>query len=572
MEPPSVAEQRATAVARLKRAASLPRMKDGRRPPMHVEAVSEGERVQGDHNLDEDSAKESEDGKKNDSNSDETTPIAQHQQQQQLREAKPTEPDPEPEPDPDPEPDDKVEDSPQPERSTTPSKKRRSRSRTRSRGSKDFRNKPKPTIITANATESSADELYPSTAGDDAPPSPPLVSPIPSHFAGFPASRLLRSPITPHSPIFHYPGTTPSTPIGMPTLDDIRNNIGLYRSNSAGAARAMAMQKLTGEPFDMGFASSSPTPPPHAGLARNNTVSGGERLAARNVMLNRLNGRIKGADGDQTSGGEEAPPPAAPTPTKRRRRRSRRASSRASGILDDRDDREPPSTSPNTPLPPPSPAPLGFGHSPDRPWTPGTQQQHRQQHPRAKQQQQIDVEAPVMGGRGIVVEDEDEDLDNRLTPQKPYSNLPPPHNPSTPSSSRLHGPRKPHSSDAPSSVSTESALAPGVVSVPVFMPIPSSSVNGNGSNGYRNKQDMFPASPFATPLKERLGDGEMDEDEESEPYRELRSRAASRNAFERDSEISWVAEPGESIFLFLYFMHSFYHWRWNVFNIPQFIF
>ena len=55
MEPPTVAEQRATAVARLKRAASLPRMKDGRRPPMHVEAVSEGERVQGDHNLDEDS-------------------------------------------------------------------------------------------------------------------------------------------------------------------------------------------------------------------------------------------------------------------------------------------------------------------------------------------------------------------------------------------------------------------------------------------------------------------------------------------------------------------------------------
>ena len=41
----AVAEQRANAVAKLRRAASLPRMKDGRRPPMHGEAggVSEGE-------------------------------------------------------------------------------------------------------------------------------------------------------------------------------------------------------------------------------------------------------------------------------------------------------------------------------------------------------------------------------------------------------------------------------------------------------------------------------------------------------------------------------------------------
>nr|VWO96116.1 Carboxylic ester hydrolase (EC [Ganoderma boninense] len=48
MDHSSAAEQRATAVAKLKRAASLPRMKDGRRPPMHVEAVSEGERSQGE--------------------------------------------------------------------------------------------------------------------------------------------------------------------------------------------------------------------------------------------------------------------------------------------------------------------------------------------------------------------------------------------------------------------------------------------------------------------------------------------------------------------------------------------
>src|ERR1700732_170708 len=44
----SAAEQRAFAVARLKRAASLPRMKDGRRPPMHVDGVSEGEKTPAD--------------------------------------------------------------------------------------------------------------------------------------------------------------------------------------------------------------------------------------------------------------------------------------------------------------------------------------------------------------------------------------------------------------------------------------------------------------------------------------------------------------------------------------------
>lgn len=40
---PSKAEQRQLAVEKLKRAASLPRMKDGRRPPIHVENISEGE-------------------------------------------------------------------------------------------------------------------------------------------------------------------------------------------------------------------------------------------------------------------------------------------------------------------------------------------------------------------------------------------------------------------------------------------------------------------------------------------------------------------------------------------------
>ncbi len=43
---PDPREQRKLAVAKLKRAASLPRMEGGRRPRMHTEAVSEGEKVQ----------------------------------------------------------------------------------------------------------------------------------------------------------------------------------------------------------------------------------------------------------------------------------------------------------------------------------------------------------------------------------------------------------------------------------------------------------------------------------------------------------------------------------------------
>ena len=54
------------------------------------------------------------------------------------------------------------------------------------------------------------------------------------------------------------------------------------------------------------------------------------------------------------------------------------------------------------------------------------------------------------------------------------------------------------------------------------------------------RQDVFPASPFQTPLKEPVF---PDEDEYEEPR--SRSRLAVIPAFERDSEISWVAELGE---------------------------
>lgn len=492
--PPSVAEQRATAVAKLKRAASLPRMKDGRRPPMHVEAVSEGER--GDKQDDDtESALESDSGKAEGAGVDvfdttQTEPAdaggeegghEQNELEDKTDEAQPT-----------------GDPSPSPERPTTPAKKRRSRSRARSRGSKDMRNKmktPPPTVVNG-ANESSADEFGP----DDPSPSPPVISPIPSHFAVMQASRLLRSPISPGSPLpMFYPGTTPPTPM-LPTLDDIQKGIGLFRSNSVGAARMMAMQKLTGgtEPLDMTFGSPSPTP-----LGRNNTVAGGERIAARRNLLRRLGERVKEADTDVTSGGEELTRPVTPGAAKRRRRRSKRSSSRASTVLDDREDQQPPLS--NTPLPPPSPSPL-LAHAARRMESPFSPLQGRR-----TPAQTVDELSSPMGGRGVVVEEEDDDaLDQRLR---------------TPA--RRVGQRLPHSSDAPSTVSTDSG--PNGISVPFF-------VSSKLTDAY--KQDVFPASPFATPLREKpFGD----EDEESDAYRELRLRAPSRA---RTTEPSWVPDPG----------------------------
>ncbi|KAJ2967635.1 hypothetical protein NUW54_g13451 [Trametes sanguinea] len=137
----------------------------------------------------------------------------------------------------------------------------------------------------------------------------------------------------------------------------------------------MAMSKLTGEPVDLSFASQSATPAQGgAKLMRNNTVAGGERMAARRAMLNRLGPRINAADGDQTSGGEENPPPTFTAAKKKRRRsRTRRSSSRASTVVDDREDREVLSTSArNTPLPQQSPAPHLFRGTPEPPRPPSS--------------------------------------------------------------------------------------------------------------------------------------------------------------------------------------------------------
>ncbi|RPD63643.1 hypothetical protein L227DRAFT_357362 [Lentinus tigrinus ALCF2SS1-6] len=546
MDHSSAAEQRATAVAKLKRAASLPRMKDGRRPPMHVEAVSEGERSQGEER---NPGEERNDGEERSGRSlsregSSGRELGEEATANETLNGAHVNPVPASEPE-------VAGEAVEPEQSRngdadgeegdgapsgamntedtvkTP-KKRRSRSRTRSRGSKDMKGKAlakqsAQLSSTSHTNESSADEYYPSGPGEDPPPSPPLISPIPSHLAGFPTSHFLRSPIAPVNPLF-YPGTTPSTP--LPSLDDIQKGVGagLFRSNSAGAARAMAMSKLTGgtEPIDLTFISSqSPTP---SRLQRNNTVAGGERMAARRMLLHRLGNRINNqTDGDQTSGGEEAPPPPITAAKKRRRRSHRRSSSRASTVVDDREDREPPSTTPNTPLVPPSPLPPFLRATPEPPRPPSSASRAPNGDlGRVSPRMPPNGSAPYnyetpLGHRGVVIEEED-DVPLNL------------HLPSTPARNHrmLAGGRLPHTSDAPSNASTDSAPA-GSIAVPMFM-----------SNNASFRQDLFPASPFQTPLKEPVFP-----DEEEVPFQEQRSRsrlAGPTSAFERDSEISWVAE------------------------------
>ncbi|KAI0093390.1 hypothetical protein BDY19DRAFT_990034 [Irpex rosettiformis] len=477
MEPSSIAEQRATAVAKLKRAASLPRMKDGRRPPMHVEAVSEGERADETDRPDEDSGQGSdggprdspeapevsEGGGRSDALSNVEDPERGRQQEQVAETVVVSVMD------------DKTEDSKsfteQTERPSTPGRKRRSRSRARSRGSKDLRLKTKTPPPVNN--ESSADEY----GLEDAPSAPPVISsPIPSHFPAFQGTQFLRSPISPGPGMF-YPGTTPSTPM-LPSLEQIQKGIGLFRSNSVGAARMLAMHKLTagaeGASFDPTFGLQSQTP-----LGRNNTVSGGERIAVRTNLLRRLGERVEKADVDQTSAGEEIVRPTTPGTSRRRKRRSRR-----SAVLDDRDerDREQPSTTPTTPVVPASPLPnASFNQRPSMPELVGTPVQQLAEAP----------VLPPMGGRGVVIEDEDEDADGHPSGQA-YGL------PSTPA--RRAGLRLPHASDTP------------------------------------DKEHPFPASPFATPLREKPF---LEEDEEADGYRSLPVRAPSRNAA---NELSWIAE------------------------------
>jgi serine/arginine repetitive matrix protein 2 len=532
MEASTPAEQRAFAVAKLKRAASLPRMKDGRRPPMHVEAVSEGERSQldrqelsADVQMSDDSPMMSETQGGDDSLQNRVEP--EPDVEAEHSEAPKTEEEPIISPPATPLlPED------------TPTKsRRRSRSRSRGRNSKDFKGKAKPTatqsprpqnaIVSAN--DSSPDEgPISSTSQPSGFVSPPLISPIPAHFALLQAQRILASP----EPGIIYPGTSPPTPM-IPTLQDIQR--GLFRSNSA-AARLIALQQLAGpETYDPSLASPPVTPPPLPKLGRWNTVggSGGERVAARKVMMRHIGKRLKEAEADQTSGGED-PQPAIPA---RRKRRSKRASANRSTVVDDR---EPPSAaSPTTPvfptpvLPPPTPEPARDDDDHRtlsvRSPTPNARSPSVERSREDALAKLTGESSPVttydyetaLERRGVVVEEEEEDdaLDPDHGQASPIPRLAYNGRSDTPQA-QVTSLRPPHGS--PSNASTELA---------------DSGVSEYLSESTQEQPDAFPTSPFATPLRERQGPDE--EEEENEAAR----RPPWSDAYDR--EISWVAELGQ---------------------------
>lgn len=244
-----------------------------------------------------------------------------------------------------------------PSRTTTPTttgggnrrRKRRSRSRSRSR-SKDL---TKELLAQSSGDESAAAAVPPPppvpispflASVNPSPRLPPILSPqSPPRSAG--GRPFLQTPISP----FIAASTSPTSSSPLPSLDAIR--AGLIRSNSA-AGRMMAFHKLTGGKESPEPMSLSPSP---TFLTRSNTVTGGERMAARNMMLRRLNERIKEADGDTPTIEEES---AQTTPTRRRpippdlispslRPQFNRSPQMSTGIVDDREVSE---TSPNSPV------------------------------------------------------------------------------------------------------------------------------------------------------------------------------------------------------------------------------
>jgi hypothetical protein len=62
------------------------------------------------------------------------------------------------------------------------------------------------------------------------------------------------------------------------------------------------------------------------------------------------------------------------------------------------------------------------------------------------------------------------------------------------------------------------------------------------TDSVQEQQEVFPTSPFATPLRERQGPDEDEEDSHTE--NEAARRSPWNDAYDR--EISWVAELGES--------------------------
>lgn len=522
---PSDAELRAGAVAKLKRATSLPRIKGGRRPPMHPEGTSEGEKSRDDA-----SSRHGDDSSKNVTSDEREDEHATSQEQPDHSEPpvglQHTE---------EHEQSDRQSSSVPP---SSPKRRRRSRSRSRSR-SKDLKDlKPAKSPTPADSSPEVKHDFLPSF--DDI----PVASPTPSRPVGITAGTRLPyvAPNAPSSPV-------PSS--AVPTLQDLQQRLGagLFRSQSA--SRAAAMLKLTGA-TNLEPPQPSPSPKP-AALSRSNTVTGSERAVARQRMIGRLQHRMGNQTDDlTTSGGEDV----VPITPKRRRRRSRRSSGTGSGagasvIVDDR---EPTSTSPNTPLvlssslpvqqypesprlayaaPTPQPHALLPPPPPPAPPSPLPEEEssikvtESHSSPIALQQWTFELGHPRRDD--VVIEDDEEPSAAESEPSLPRHFPSPPRTPRDSSADlpNMNGhdlPRASQTSDVPSSMTVSSGhLVPVILSTDA---IPSPY-----------QQDVFPKSPFNTPLKERPRD---EEEEEEIVYREeMKARRVWSEKVANGNGINW---------------------------------
>ena len=504
---------------------------------MHVEAVSEGEKPPTDEEkVDSETEKQkTAEGQITNHESDEAKGIAEEHKALPHAAEIPADVELDAE-----NPDTELEERPMSPSPGAP-KKRRSRSRSRSRGSKDFKGKvkPPPSPMPQLAGDSSQDETPVIPSPMLLPMLSPLASPVP-HFPFLQQSRILRSPtpLPPEMSLF-YPGPSPPTP--LPTLADLQR--GLMRSNSVGTAaagRILAMHKLTGgtESYDP---SPSPTPPPFISkLGRNNTVSGGERIAARQNMLNRLGTRVtREADAEAASGAEEKN--ITPQHSKRRNKRRSKGSSAITATTPVSDS-DFPSTDGNTPAVSSSSLPelqdqyvelRMQSTTPNQALSSRTQSSERVSNasppplPSVTQPKEEHERPEHHRRRSVVIEDPDDDVQNDTPtdPQQHYSTLP-----GTPQRTfqeidaiRTHASTPSSSDSAPASA----------VGVPVIFSQRSTSRN-----------ELFPTSPFTSPLKARpLSDYE--EEQVLYPATTARPRTPYASAVQiHDREISWIASPG----------------------------
>lgn len=498
---------RATAIAKLKRAASLPRMKDGRRPAIVTqagEAASENERGR---------SHEPEDAAPAQTASTPTPPAETA-----------------PLPDNEPESSAVLSAADEPEsdaqaQAAAPAKRHRARSRSRSRSKQRLKDGSRPAsrqqlvsspllaspprsppLLTSD--HDSPDEQPSSLPAFDHPPlmlASPVASPFPflSPTTPFATSPRVASPLSPiASPALPSPA--------LPSLETIQKHYvsgSLQRSASA-AARSHALHKLTGGKVELDqIVEHAPLSPPVAeptvALNRSNTVDSarvldGSRVAVGRLMMRKLTERAKGIPEGETSG-EEIVVPVSP---KKRRRRSSQGRRRSAGpsIVDDREmSATPAPTTPSgalmlRPLPTGTPQlqdlDLYRGASPAL--SHNTQALERDRDSAlARLIGEDHFEFDKHAGRarrGPVVEDDyNEDYAHNYgapprAPDTPSLALPP-------STSRV-----PHSSVTPS-FTTSSTTDSTADRVPLFIQDPSLP------SPY--KQDVFPKSPFGTPMKER---------------------------------------------------------------------